>query len=40
MRFRYLRRRRREPKAPMFLLPLELAYDEIMADLMFPGTTA
>jgi hypothetical protein len=36
MRFKELRRRRRRPKAPMFLLELDLAFDEVMADLVFP----
>ncbi len=40
MRFRNLRRRRRQPKAPFFLLPLDLPFDEVMADLVFPGKAA
>lgn len=40
MRFRNLRRRRRQPKPPFFLLPLDLAFDEVMADLVFPGRAA
>jgi hypothetical protein len=37
MRFRSLRRHRRQPKAPFFLLPLDLSFDDVMADLVFPG---
>ena len=36
MRFKELRRRRRQPRAPMFLLELDLPFDEVMADLHFP----
>lgn len=36
MRFRDLRRRRRRPGRPMFLLELQLPYTEVLADLAFP----
>jgi hypothetical protein len=37
MRFLRLRRRRRQPKTPMFLLDLELPFEEVLADLSYPG---
>jgi hypothetical protein len=37
MRFRSMRRRRRQPRAPFYVLPLDLPYDEVMADLVFPA---
>ncbi len=36
MRYRDLRRRRRRPKTPMFLLDLHLPFDEVLADLSYP----
>ena len=36
MRFRHIRRRRRQPSPPFFLLPLDIELGEIMADLVFP----
>lgn len=38
MRIRRLRRRRRQPKPPFHVLELDLPFDEVMADLVFPGT--
>jgi len=35
--FRSLRRQRRQPKPPFYLLELDLPFDEIMADLVYPG---
>ena len=35
--FRSLRRRRRQPKPPFYLLDLELPLDEIIADLVYPA---
>ena len=35
--FRNLRRQRRHPKPPFYLLDLELPFDEIMADLVYPA---
>ncbi|HEX9864293.1 MAG TPA: hypothetical protein VGC03_04935 [Acidimicrobiia bacterium] len=37
MRFRIIRKRRRKPQAPFFVLPLNLAFEEILADLVFPA---
>jgi hypothetical protein len=37
MRFRIIRRRRRKPQTPFFILPLNLAFEEILADLVFPA---
>lgn len=36
MRFRLLRRNRRKPKPPFLLLELDLPFDEVMADLVYP----
>jgi hypothetical protein len=36
MRFSQLRRRRRRPKPPLFLLELNVPLEEIVADLMYP----
>ena len=36
MRFKALRRHRRQPSAPMFLPELDLPFDEVMSDLVFP----
>ncbi|MGH8950619.1 MAG: hypothetical protein ACRDX9_04270 [Acidimicrobiia bacterium] len=38
MFFRNLRRRRRKPSPPAFSLELDLPFDEVLADLVFPGT--
>ncbi len=35
--FRSLRRQRRQPKPPFYLLDLDLPFDEIMADLVYPA---
>jgi hypothetical protein len=40
MRFSQLRRRRRQPKPPFFLLELNLSLDEIVADLVYPAPSA
>jgi hypothetical protein len=40
MRFRQLRRRRRQPKPPFFLLELNLPLEEIVADLIYPTPSA
>jgi hypothetical protein len=40
MRFSQLRRRRRRPKPPFFLLELNLSLDEIVADLVYPTPSA
>lgn len=40
MRFSQLRRRRRQPKPPFFLLDLNLSLDEIVADLVYPTPSA
>ena len=37
MRFNSLRRRRRRPNPPFFLLELNLSLDEIVADLVYPA---
>ncbi len=36
MRFKELRRRRRQPKPPMFLLDLQLPLEVVIADLSYP----
>lgn len=36
MRFKELRRRRRQPKPPVFLLDLHLPFEEVIADLSYP----
>jgi hypothetical protein len=36
MRFNRLRRRRRRPQPPFYLLELNLSIDEIVADLAYP----
>lgn len=40
MWFQELRRRRRQPKPPLFLLPLDLPFEEVVADLVFPADWA
>ena len=35
--FRSLRRQRRQAKPPFYLLDLDLPFDEIMADLVYPA---
>ena len=35
--FRSLRRQRRQPKPPFYLLALDLPVDEVMADLVYPS---
>ena len=35
--FKSLRRRRRQPKPPVYLLELDLPLDEIMTDLVYPA---
>jgi hypothetical protein len=37
--FRNLRSRRRRPSPPFFLLELDLPYEEVMADLVYPAPT-
>ena len=37
MRFRNLRRRRRQPKAPFILLDLNLPFEDVLADLAYPA---
>ncbi len=37
MRFRNLFRRRRLPKPTFYRLELDLSFDEILADLVYPG---
>jgi len=37
--FRNLRRNRRQPKPPFFLLELDLPFDEVMSDLVYPAPT-
>lgn len=38
MRFlQNLRRRRRQPKPPFYLLELDLPFDEVLADLTYPA---
>jgi hypothetical protein len=37
IRFRNLRRARRKPTPPFFLLELDLPFEEIMADLVYPA---
>jgi hypothetical protein len=36
MRFNSLRRRRRRPHPPFYMLELNLSLDEIVADLVYP----
>lgn len=38
MFFRNLRRRRRKPSPPAFTLDLQLPFEEVLADLVYPGT--
>jgi hypothetical protein len=38
--FRELRRRRRQPTPPFYLLELDLPFDEVLADLVYPAWTA
>jgi len=40
MRFRRLRRRRRQPKTPFYILELDIPLEEIIAELVFPGEAA
>jgi hypothetical protein len=35
--FKSLRRRRRQPKPPVYLLELDLPLDDIMTDLVYPA---
>jgi hypothetical protein len=37
MRFRRIRKRRRQPRPPFFVLPLDLPFEEVMADLVYPA---
>jgi hypothetical protein len=37
IRFRNLRRARRKPTPPLFLLELDLPFEEIIADLVYPA---
>ena len=37
MRFSSLRRRRRRPHPPFYLLELNISLDDIVADLVYPG---
>lgn len=36
--FRNLRRRRRQPTPPFYLLELDLPFEDVMADLAYPAT--
>jgi hypothetical protein len=38
--FRTLRRRRRQPTSPFYLLELDLPFDEVLADLVYPAPSA
>ena len=38
--FRNLRRRRRQPNPPFYLLELDLPFEQVMADLVYPGPSA
>jgi hypothetical protein len=38
--FRNLRRRRRQPSQPFYLLELDLPFEEVMADLTYPAGSA
>ena len=38
--FRNLRRSRRQPKPPFFQLELNLPFDEVMSDLVYPAPSA
>ncbi len=38
--FRNLRRRRRQPNPPFYLLELDLPFEEVMADLVYPAPSA
>jgi hypothetical protein len=38
--FRILRRRRRRPNPPFYLLELDLPFDEVLADLAYPAGSA
>jgi hypothetical protein len=40
IRFRQLRRARRRPTPPFFLLDLDLPFEEIIADLVYPAPAA
>jgi hypothetical protein len=40
IRFRQLRRARRRPTPPFFLLELDLPFEEIIADLVYPAPAA
>ena len=38
--FRNVRRRHRQPSAPFYVLELDLPFDEVLADLVYPATSA
>ncbi|HWL50779.1 MAG TPA: hypothetical protein VNT92_12955 [Acidimicrobiia bacterium] len=38
--FKSLRRKRRQPNAPFYLLELDLPFDDVMADLVYPAPSA
>jgi hypothetical protein len=38
--FRALRRRRRQPTPPFYVLELDLPFDEVLADLVYPAPSA
>jgi hypothetical protein len=38
--FKALRRRRRQPTPPFYLLELDLPFDEVLADLVYPAPSA
>jgi hypothetical protein len=35
--FQTLRRKRRQPKPPFYLLELDLPFEDVMADLIYPS---
>ena len=38
--FKRLRSKRRQPKPPVYLIELDLPFDEVIADLVYPAPSA